>query len=217
MGDIPNVEKNRLVIEGPTGNDLKVDSNGSLQARLFDASAALIGQKAMAASLPVVISSDQSAVPVTISSTADENFCISEPITPSAASETDVILVKNPSGSGKKLYLDVFEVLGLAVDFSSIIRIYSNPTITANGTAITVKNGNVGSGITSVMNAYKFPTISARGSLLYTGSFLKAVTASWFIEFAGRLLWNANNNLLITFEHSATNRDAVISAIWREK
>jgi len=30
MGDIPNVEKNRYVIEGPTGNDLVVNSNGSV-------------------------------------------------------------------------------------------------------------------------------------------------------------------------------------------
>ena len=217
MGDIPNVEKNRLVIEGPTGNDLKVDAQGSAQVRLFDASAALIGQKTMAGSIPIVFSSDQSSIPVTMTSTADENFCISEPITPTAASETDVILIKNPTGSGKKLYLDLFEILGLSADFSSIIRIYSGPTITANGTAITIKNGNVGSAVTSVMNAYKLPSISARGSLLYTGSFLKAVTASWFIEFAGRLLWNANHNMLITFEHSATSRDAVISAIWREK
>lgn len=68
MADIANVEKNRFVIEGPTGNDLKIDSNGSSQSRLFDsAGAALIGQKLMASSVPIVFASDQSALPTTIS------------------------------------------------------------------------------------------------------------------------------------------------------
>jgi hypothetical protein len=64
MGDIPNVEKNRLVIEGPTGIDHKIDANGSSQVHLYDASGnPLIGQKTRANSLPVTMASDQPSVP----------------------------------------------------------------------------------------------------------------------------------------------------------
>ena len=33
MGDLPNIEKNRVVVEGPSGTDLIVNSDGSVNAR----------------------------------------------------------------------------------------------------------------------------------------------------------------------------------------
>lgn len=67
MGDLPNKDKGEFTLSDPSNNDYsaKVDQYGSMQNRLFDASGAiLLGQKTMTASVPVVMASDQTAIPV---------------------------------------------------------------------------------------------------------------------------------------------------------
>jgi len=220
MGDLPNIEKNRAVIEGPTGNDLKVDSNGSLQARLFDASAALIGQKTMAGSLPIVLASDQSVVPVqdvsSLYASQDKLYSISSEINLAGTGEVDAFLFRNPSGSGKVVYLTkLIACLISSVGAEVRIRIYRTPTITANGTAITISPARIGgSPPASISLCNSLPTISARGTLIRV--FNSANTSTFTNDINSRIIVEANNSFLITGQSTSTNKPLGLNLAWVE-
>lgn len=55
---------------------------------------------------------------------------------------------------------------GLAWNF-----LYESPTITANGTEVTPRNRNRESSVTSTVTVYSGPSVSAVGTLLFTGLF----------------------------------------------
>jgi len=111
------------------------------------------------------------------------------------AGEKGLYLLKNPSGSGKKL-----RIIDMAYSSDatfSIWRFYRNPTITAVGTLITNVNFLV-SGGSSVALAYHSPTISAFGTLLRveytTGRNANAVNPEVLRSL------EANENFLITVD-----------------
>jgi hypothetical protein len=85
------------------------------------------------------------------------------------SAESGIILISNPSNSGKNLY---FTNILAGADVSSAnwvkTRINLNPTITTNGTVQSIANMNAGSSNVSVANAYTSPTYSAKGSTLLT-------------------------------------------------
>lgn len=83
------------------------------------------------------------------------------------ASENDWLLFKNPAGSGKlvRLFEQVVAIPDSASTLRSTIRIYKNPTVTANGTPIVI--GGIRNGQTaSVCQAFFTPTTSAKGTLV---------------------------------------------------
>jgi len=67
MADLPNIEKNRVVVEGPSGTDLAITSAGNAPVDLLKVGGTdiTLGQKAMSASVPVAVASDQTNVPST--------------------------------------------------------------------------------------------------------------------------------------------------------
>lgn len=79
-GDIQLTANARMIVDASGVAVPVTDNSGSLTvdapvatplfARLSDGSAALVGQKAMTASLPVVVASDQSAIPVSLAAAA---------------------------------------------------------------------------------------------------------------------------------------------------
>lgn len=80
------------------------------------------------------------------------------------AAETDLILIRNPAASGKllELYEQFFALPGESSSTTCIIKVYKNPTVTLNGTALTIgglRNGQA----TAVQLANVSPVISARG------------------------------------------------------
>jgi hypothetical protein len=79
-----------------------------------------------------------------------------------------IILFHNPSASGKEFEIQHIDISAVAVSTGAYvkIRLYSNPTVTANGTALTQVNATVGSVVTSGINIYSVPTISANGDLM---------------------------------------------------
>lgn len=141
MGDIPNIEKNRIVIEGPTGNDHKIDAQGSSQSILFDsAGSALIGQKVMTASIPVVIASNQTSIPVTTEGLkATYSAAVSAFIPPAAA--TDIFTIQ---GSASKVIRITYIIIscttsagsGISINASIIKRSAAN----TGGTFATLTN-----------------------------------------------------------------------------
>lgn len=134
-------------------------------------------------------------------------------ITISGSSETDFFLLKNPSGSGKNL---LTQFISFGIDSAgnrSVIRGYAAPTITSNGTALTIVNNFVGSAVTTVMQAFSQPTISARGTLATT--FIKGASLdSTFIKRS--FLMAPNTNILVTVHNSQNNTPIYFSLQWIE-
>lgn len=79
--------------------------------------------------------------------------------------EVPFYLLKNPAGSGVLIKVDsIWRFTQAASNWK--FRTYLNPTITADGTGLAETNWNVASSNTASGEAYKFPTISANGTLL---------------------------------------------------
>jgi hypothetical protein len=124
-------------------------------------------------------------------------------VLPVSAGETPVFLIKNPNGSGKKLkvsllILGISPSVGSATGNTDLFRLYADPTITTNGTALTISNLDTQTGPpTSVMTAFFSPTVSANGTKLGTYCVSSQSGSLVVPQNAGRVL-DANHNWLIT-------------------
>ena len=174
-----------------------------------------VGQKVMTSSLPVVISSDQSAIPVSTGLPFFLPYTFGYAVginQPSAGTDNPLIFLKNPSGSGKTIYLS-FVSYGVAVaNVLGTIRIYYNPTTTANGTSQTINSFGGG---TTVMNLYTVPTVTSNGTL-YSSYVTGQNTNSILIQINYEISIAANNTVLITGNPGSNNRQAEISMRWIE-
>ena len=131
--------------------------------------------------------------------------------------ENDFILISNPAGSGKinrtYNYLLSIGLAGGAQSLKSTFRFYAAPTITANGTPVTVTKIKSDGAFSSVMNVYSSPTISARGTLLNTLPFTQGVFIH-NLELSRYIL--EGSNLLITAHPATTNTEHAVSSNWGE-
>jgi hypothetical protein len=134
----------------------------------------------------------------------------------SGTSETDAILIINPSGSGKNFYLKNIMISGMnTVAVRTRVRVYQNPTINNNGTSLTIRNRNIGSGLpASVGLAYYTPTISNRNIQEFELSVQESNTIEH--DFALGQIMYANNSLLITIQNDGTNKLVGITFVWAE-
>ena len=128
-----------------------------------------------------------------------------------------LMLIINPSGSTKDFYFWRSRIAMLVTNNNLEVRIYSNPTVTANGTAITPRNRNIGGTNPSVQTqAYRLPTISANGNLITVAGIGQNNNSIDLNEdFAIRLA--PNNSLLITGKPSSNNRAAAVTIVWQER
>jgi hypothetical protein len=148
-------------------------------------------------------------------------YSIVRDATPALAAESNFILLKNPNASGVILY--IFKIisvaissLGSATGVESVVRLYSNPTITANGTAMTINNQLIGSADTSLATAFSVPTTTANGNLIRVyavGS--QGLTTLYSQEDFVAL--QANNNLLVTVQGTVNGPSEVaVNVVWGE-
>lgn len=131
-----------------------------------------------------------------------------------SSGEQDFFLMKNPAGSGKRLMITH---LSFGVDSSSarsIIKVYSDPTITIDGTAIPVVNTYIrDSNPSSVVSCFKLPTISARGSALN----LQILPANQPSRGLNRFyLVDPGHDILVTINNSIGNAATFAEAYWLE-
>jgi len=85
-----------------------------------------------------------------------------------ATGEIKLFLLKNPSTS-KHLFVE--KILISSQDAGQkTFKIYRNPTITTNGTALTINKVRATQSA-SIATAFLSPTISANGTLLFGGNF----------------------------------------------
>lgn len=192
-----------------------VDSNGAEEVNLRTAAGVeLLGQQVSAASLPVVIASNNI---VTVAPSVTSNgFSASMTKTAIGTTELNALFLKNPNASGKTLVIrsltfgNIHTVNGSWVR----LRVYSNPTTSANGSAVTAAALAVGSGATAVATPFNTPTSSATGQLLYDATVYSG--NSMVFSSDNNLTIAANNTVMVTVVADAAGRSSNMTLIWNE-
>lgn len=200
--------------------DFATASNQSTQINTLDlinSKLNTLGQKTSAQSVPVVFASDsalgQSAI-------ADQGnlFSVATVLTAANASvDNPVLLIRNPAGSGKSLFIWRGRFGSTITNVAMAFKIFSNSTVTAVGTPLTVINRNIGgSNPATVALVTSLPSVSANGALitaLNVGQNNNSIDMNE--EFAIKL--NQGNSLMITAAPSSNGREATVSVVWQEK
>jgi len=129
--------------------------------------------------------------------------------------EVPILLIKNPTGSGKAMRLHALYVAadGLSTNEELIVRAYTQPTITANGTVLTPTSNRPAKNVSSVLNVYSLPTISANGTKLFefyttTTFVLDGVGHPYFLD--------AGYSFLLTVQQSSSGINYTTDAFWSE-
>lgn len=136
------------------------------------------------------------------------------------ATEIRLLLIRNPAGSGKVMYLQRMQVLLTnTANSSGVIRGYIAPTVTATGTAQTPANTNVGGGgAASVITPFSSPTVSAVGTLAFATRVQGGDGAQpTDFDFDGSTAINPGIDVLVTGTPDGTNRELIVTLLWLEK
>lgn len=195
MADLTTDETQEVIVRSGTtsSNELEVNTDGSIN--VVDASSLLASQ--------------------------DKIFQIAETITiTGGGTENDFLLIKNPNGSGKQIrIIDITIGFTNTVNLMAYFKLYASPTITTNGTSLTIKPGRIGASVpSSAVTAYSNPTISGRGTayLNFTVSGGPGADSSWRFEVNQSILVDPNYNILLTGTPDGTNRNVLITIRWAE-
>lgn len=134
------------------------------------------------------------------------------------AAELAAIYIKNNNAS-KALY--IFNAFLLPDPSSAnwlLWRTYYNPTVSANGTALTLNNLLAGSANTSGANAYTNPTASAFGKLvsISANGFSNSSSNPEISQFAPYLVLPAAQSLLVTAAAKGANTNFYANFQWFE-
>lgn len=146
----------------------------------------------------------------------DNLFGVATSLSAVGATQLPFFLIKNPSGSGvtvklrKLIYSNSHTVAGSWIRF----RVYMNPTITSDGTALSEIALDVGSGKTASATTFLSPTISANGSLVLDLMCLAGQQSE--LDASDGVQLRANNSMLVTVVADGTSRIANLSCVWEE-
>lgn len=134
---------------------------------------------------------------------------------PSAGTNNPLLLLKNPSGSGKTIYIYKVSTGINVANVNACFKLFHTPTITSNGTSKTPVNSSIGHSTASSAELYSVPTISASGTEMKTWSVGQNGNSIDFLgDFEIRL--PANTNLLLTGDPSSNNRESSLTLCWAE-
>lgn len=134
-------------------------------------------------------------------------------ITIAPTTERDFVLIKNPTASGKLHRVNELTVTLRSESQDTTIRIYKNPTVTTNGTALTVRNVRT-SGNMPVSQVFSLPTISARGQLVAAYS-RNADSLDRKLDLA--LYLEQGESFLITVEGTTKRNDYTLTSTFVEE
>lgn len=137
-------------------------------------------------------------------------------VTISGTSENDIFLLKNPSGSGKTVRIKHIcsSIVATVTGDGHRLKLYAGPTITSDGTALTI-NKFSSSQSASSMEAYYAPTISSRGTDVigyFVGQGSSLVNTD--VDLAFYLA--PNENFLISLQSLNTGKSHSINVCWAE-
>jgi len=136
---------------------------------------------------------------------------------PAAGTFNPVLLLKNPAASGKRIRITRIN-LGVTVsNVAAIWRIFVDPTTTANGTAVTPVNLNIGgaSNPATISQTFTTPTVTANGTSIFRYEAGQNVSST---EIVGDALFviNPGHTLLLTGDPLSNNRNTVVTVYWTE-
>lgn len=221
-----------------------VDANGAQEVNLRTAAGVeLLGQQTSAASLPVVIASNQSAVPISAASLplptgaateatlsavntklvnpselAAQNklFSMNFEVTGVGTTEIPVALFRNPNGSGKTVRLARLTISNLHQTANTFIRVraYVAPTVTADGTSAGGGCTHVGQAGPSALS-FTSPTVSANGTRIGQWNVVSSANAL-LVPLELMFILDANTQMLMTAQADGTNRIIAGALIWAE-
>lgn len=136
-------------------------------------------------------------------------------ITVTNANETVFMLIKNPSNSGKTARLHRLTIGSdqNQANKMAFYRIYRDPTITSNGTALNINNLKKGAGV-SALTAFRIPSVLDNGMLLVVGNAGAVIQGTDQMDL-GNLI-SAGENILITVDATAGSFDFFVTAYWEE-
>jgi hypothetical protein len=124
------------------------------------------------------------------------------------------LLFKNPTGNELRALVTH---ISWGLDSSSarsIVRLCKNPTITSDGTALTVENTYIkASPRATTMEVYKEPTVTANGNQLVV-QLTPANTASRGLQRF--FMIDPGNSLLVCVENSIANCNTFTEILWLE-
>lgn len=216
--------ENRVLKDVAT--EAKQDAANALLTTIDLGIPASLGQKTMANSMPVVLPSDQTLLTIRrdeLSQYVSTGFAFATSILTLTVNtaETNLVYITNPNGSGKTFYLAVSL---LTTDISKAnfgtFTFYTGPTVTVNGTAMTIVNLLAGSANASVVSAFSGPTTSAKGNLVETQFYggNNASAQNWKISdyLNPYIILPANNKLLLTGSAKANTTAVTILLKWFE-
>lgn len=134
----------------------------------------------------------------------------------SGTAETPFMLIRNAGGSGKILRIKRMEIAVVATvtGDNARVKIYRDPTITTNGTALTANKVRKSQSATPVVSYYRNPTISASGTLLWASAMTQAYMQS--VDYDLTMYCEEGEDLYITIQPANTNKNHVVS-LWVEE
>lgn len=131
--------------------------------------------------------------------------------------ELNALFLKNPAASGKTLIIKQIMTTDNHTVANSWVRwrVYSNPTTSANGAAVTAGKMQVGLATNAVATPFNTPTSSALGQQLLDDTSIAGQTTIQY--FDREFTVAANNTLLVTATGDAAGRSGTVTIIWTEE
>lgn len=134
-------------------------------------------------------------------------------ITVTPAAETNFVLIRNPAASGKLHRVNEL-VVTVRTEVQNVrLRIYKNPTVTADGNPLAVRNVRT-SGNMPVSQVFSLPTTSAPGQLMAAYS---RNADSLDRSFDLSLYLEQGESYLITVQGTATGNDYILTYTFVEE
>jgi len=130
----------------------------------------------------------------------------------------EVMLIRNPSGSGKRMYIS--KMLFALYQFATsevVVEIFANPTITATGASVTSTTTRLGSGNTASGLVYSGPTASANGTRILAVQLTGQNSNESETNFDGQFSLDPGTDVLLRAFSDGNNRPMISSIWWSEE
>lgn len=226
MGDLTDINASQSVkiagasSTGTESNYVNVTSSNAMLTDLNSVgnSSITLGQKTMTASVPVVLASDQ--IVDTSQGYLNNNNLYSAGFTKvmtSSATDNPLMLIRNPIGSGKDIFIQAINAGISVTNVFAVFKVWSTPTVTANGTAITTTSNYINNGASASVGLINSgPTVSSNGTLMKS---LVCGQNNNSIIFGNEYTIGIKpgGSILVTGTPSSNNRAAELSITYAEK
>jgi len=130
----------------------------------------------------------------------------------------EVMLIRNPSGSGKRMYISklVFAVYRFATS-EVVVEIFANPTISSTGSSVTSTTTNLGSGDSPSGLIYRAPTATANGTRILAVQITGQNSTESQAVFNGQFSLEPGTDILLRGFSDGNNRSVLSSVWWSEE